>query len=153
LIELFSENFLSKVIKRLIGNHEIDAALKRLDELTQEENQMVNVQTMEIANRIDNRMEGNERSWFPNRIHAGHAGSIILTGSQLQQALSRWLSPESPPDPSTNHNIALGAHHVGTAAWIFKEDTYKKWMSTGSDSLLWIHGKRAPCPIPPPDAT
>ena len=81
-----------------------------------------------------------ERSWFPNRIRAGHAGLIILTGDQLRQNLRRWLSPQ---DPSTNHNIACDAHHKGTATWFFEGRTYKEWKSTDSDSLLWIHGKRA----------
>ena len=91
-----------------------------------------------------------ERSWFPNRIHAGHTGSIILTGDQLQQNLRRWLSPQ---DPSTNHNIACNAHHKGTANWFFEGRTYKEWKSTSSESLLWVHGKRVPCPILPPDST
>ena len=91
-----------------------------------------------------------ERSWFPNRIHAGHTGSIILTGDQLQQNLRRWLSPQ---DPSTNHNIACNAHHKGTANWFFEGKTYKEWKSTGSESLLWVHGKRVPCPILPSDST
>ena len=93
-----------------------------------------------------------ERSWFPNRIHAGHAGSIILLipGNQLRQNLRKWLSPQ---DPSTNHNIACNAHHEGTANWFFEGSTYCKWKSTGSESLLWIHGKRVPCPILSPDAT
>src|SRR5580658_6076484 len=34
-----------------------------------------------------------QRSWFPNRIHAGHAGSTVLTGDRLQQNLRTWLSP------------------------------------------------------------
>jgi hypothetical protein len=82
-----------------------------------------------------------ERSWSPNRIHTEHAGSIILTGSQLRQNLRRWLSPQ---DPSTNHNISCNAHHKGTATWFFEGRTYKEWKSTGSESLLWIHGKRVP---------
>ena len=79
------------------------------------------------------------RSWSLNRIHVGHAGSIILTGNQSRQNLRRWLLP---PDPSMNHNIACNAHHKGTATWFFEGRTYKEWKSTGSDSLLWIHGKR-----------
>jgi hypothetical protein len=80
-----------------------------------------------------------ERSWFSNCIHVGHAGSIILTGSQLRQDLRRWLSPT---DPSTSQNIACNAHHKGTATWFFEGRTYKEWKSTGSESLLWVHGKR-----------
>ncbi|KAF8497821.1 hypothetical protein F5888DRAFT_1578470, partial [Russula emetica] len=58
--------------------------------------------------------------------------------SQLRQDLRRWLSPQ---DPSTNHNIACNAHHKGTATWFFEGRTYNEWKSTGSESLLWIHGK------------
>ena len=82
-----------------------------------------------------------ERSWFPNCIHARHAGLIIILGDQLGQDLRRWLSP---PDPSTNHNIACSAHHKGTATWFFEGRTYKEWKSTGSEALLWVHGKRMP---------
>jgi hypothetical protein len=86
-----------------------------------------------------------KRSWSPNRIHARHADSIILTGNQLRQDLRRWLSP---PDPSTNQNIACNAHHEGTATWFFERSTYKEWKSTSSESLLWVHGKRAPLSHP-----
>jgi archaellum component FlaC len=82
-----------------------------------------------------------KRSWFPNRIHTGHTGSIIITGSQLRQDLHRWLSPQ---DPSTNHSIACNAHHMGTATWFFEGTAYKEWKSKSSESLLWIHGKRVP---------
>jgi hypothetical protein len=140
LIEPFSEKYLKKLIKKLIGYNDIEDALKRLDMLTQEEARMASAQLLKVANAIDDRVDRMERSWFPNRIHAGHAGSIILTGNQLRQDLRRWLSP---PDPSTNHNIACNAHHKGTATWFFEGRTYKEWKSTGSDSLLWIHGKRA----------
>ena len=87
-----------------------------------------------------NRME---RSWSQTCIRARLAGSITVTGNQLQQDLRRWLSP---PDPSTNHNIACNAHHDGTANWFFEGSFYKEWRSTGSSSLIWIHGKRVPLP-------
>jgi hypothetical protein len=69
---------------------------------------VIDSEVREIADDVDQV----RRSWSSNRIHAGHAGSIILTGNQLRQDLRRWLSP---PDPSTNHNIACKAHHKGTA--------------------------------------
>src|SRR5216684_7694601 len=72
--------------------------------------------------------------------HSFTIDSIIVTGNQLRQDLHRWLSP---PDPSTTHNIACSAHHEGTATWFFNGSTYKEWKSVGSESLLWIHGKRA----------
>jgi len=125
-----------------MGKNDIEDALKRIDGLTQEEARMASAQHLKIADEV-------KRS-SPNRTHAGQAGSINLTGNQLRQDLRRWLSP---PDPSTNHNIACNAHHKGTATWFFEGRTYKEWKSTGSESLLWIHGKRVPRPILPPDAT
>ena len=94
----------------------------------------------EVIQQTADGVDRMERSWFLNRIRTGHAGSIMLTGNQLRQDLHRWLAP---PDPSTNHNIACNAHHKGTATWFFEGSTYKDWKSTGSESLLWIHGKRA----------
>ena len=57
--------------------------------------------------------------------------------TELQEKLQKWLSP---PDPSTNHNIARKAHHEGTATWFFRGGIFKQWKS--SPSLLWVHGKR-----------
>lgn len=63
--------------------------------------------------------------------------SVSFTGKLTRQDLRRWLSP---PDPSTNHNIAHRAQHEGTAMWFFECEIYKKWKS--NPSLLWVHGKR-----------
>jgi len=60
---------------------------------------------------------------------------------QLQESIHTWLSP---PDPSPNHNIAGATYHERTAAWFFREgSTFQEWKETAS--LLWIHGKCAPC--------
>jgi archaellum component FlaC len=56
--------------------------------------------------------------------------------TELRENLQKWLSP---PDPSTNHNIARKAHHKGTASWFFQGSIFKQWKSS---PLLWIHGKR-----------
>jgi hypothetical protein len=91
------------------------------------------------------RLVGQEakRSSSPNCIEARYACSNILTGNQLRRDLRTWLSP---PDPSTNHNIACAAHHRGTATWFFQGSIYNEWKST--PSLLWIHGKRESHPTP-----
>jgi hypothetical protein len=78
-----------------------------------------------------------KRSWSLNRIGTRFVGSNIISGDQLRHDLRIWLSP---PDPSTNHNIACNAHHEGTATWFFRGSIYQDWKSKGS--LLWIHGKR-----------
>ena len=53
LIEPFPEKYLGKLIKKLIGNNEIEDALTRLDRLTREEAQMVDAQLLEITNRMN----------------------------------------------------------------------------------------------------
>ena len=65
-------------------------------------------------------------------------GLFILSVSQLREKAQQWLSP-SPPDPSTNHNIARKAHHNGTTSWFFQGGIFEEWKPS---SLLWVHGKR-----------
>ena len=66
----------------------------------------------------------------------------ILSDSQLRESIHKWLSP---PDPSTNHNIACGTYQKKPASWFFQGSIFQEWKSTGS--LLWVHGKRLPCPL------
>jgi archaellum component FlaC len=74
-----------------------------------------------------------------NLTSADYVVLLILSGNQLRESTHKWLSP---PDPSTNHNIACGTHHKKTASWFFQGGIYREWKATGS--LLWIHGKRLP---------
>jgi hypothetical protein len=60
-----------------------------------------------------------------------------IAGNQLLESLRKW---QSPPDPSTDHHIAGGRQHTGTAEWFIESDKCHKWKAAGS--LLWIHGKR-----------
>ncbi|KAF8495948.1 hypothetical protein F5888DRAFT_512217 [Russula emetica] len=113
-------------LKKLIGRTDLEDALKRLDRLTQEETRMAAAQVLKVANTIDDRMKD------------VHDGVDQMKGNQLRQDLRRWLSP---PDPSTNHNIACNAHHEGTATWFFRGSIYQDWKSTSSEPLLWIYGK------------
>ncbi|KAI9443759.1 hypothetical protein BJY52DRAFT_1157105 [Lactarius psammicola] len=71
-----------------------------------------------------------------NSFAAGSGVSNPCTGNQLRESLRRWVTP---PDPSTNHNIACDIHHGGTSEWFFQGKTIEEWKSTGS--LLWIYGK------------
>src|SRR6266852_5540427 len=83
-----------------------------------------------------------ERSSSPNLIDIDYRALCIISENQLREGIYKWLSP---PDPSTNHNIACGIHHKKTATWFFEGNIYQEWKSKGS--LLWVHGKRAPVPI------
>jgi archaellum component FlaC len=53
LIEPFSEKYLKKLVKKLIGNNDMEDALKRLDRLTQEEARMASAKLLEITTAID----------------------------------------------------------------------------------------------------
>jgi hypothetical protein len=77
-----------------------------------------------------------------NSTSADYVVLPILSGNQLRESTHKWLSP---PDPSTNHNIACGTHHKKTATWFFQGRTYQEWKATGS--FLWIHGKRLSVPF------
>ena len=84
-----------------------------------------------------------KRSSSSKLISADYPALHIMSENQLRENIHKWLSP---PDPSTNHNIACGTHHKKTATWFFQGRIFQEWKSTASPSLLWIHGKRAPCP-------
>ena len=98
-------------MKKLIGKKEMEDALKRLDKLTQDEARMAAAETLKLTH--------------------------VLVGNQVRENLRTWVTP---PDPSTNHTIACGIQHDGSAQWFFRGGIFSKWKSTGS--LLWIYGKR-----------
>jgi len=149
----------------LTGNREIEDSLERLDKLTQEEARMAAAEQLKMTHSVDGRVRGvggqvqdvrgdvqdvgdkvqhvddklDQASRSSSLDPDSHsAGSDNFTGNQLRDNLLRWLSP---PDPSTNHNIACKAHHNGTTQWFFQGSIFNEWKST--DAFLWVHGKRA----------
>ena len=94
-------------------------------------------ETRAVVQQAVNDVDQVKRSWSRSHIDTECEGSIFVSGSQLRDDLRKWLSP---PDPSTNHNIACDTRHKGTANWFFQGSIFKEWKSTGS--LLWVHGKR-----------
>ena len=68
---------------------------------------------------------------------SGCAVPNALVGNQVRESLRTWVTP---PDPSTNHAIACGIQHEGSAQWFFRGGMFLEWKSTAS--LLWIYGKR-----------
>ena len=50
--------FSEKYLKKLIGRTDIEDALKRLDRLTQEEARMAAAQVLNVANTVDDRVQG-----------------------------------------------------------------------------------------------
>jgi hypothetical protein len=60
-----------------------------------------------------------------------------LIGNRVREGLTQWVPS---PDPSTNHSIACGIQHDGSARWFFHGGIFSEWKSIGS--FLWIYGKR-----------
>ena len=178
------EYCLEKYVKKVLGNTEMEDALKRLDRLTQEEARMAAAENLKLTHTVDKRVEGvadqvagvdehmadvvDQVAGVDERV-AGVDDRVqqtakdvdemkrlsslnltstdcralpILSGNQLRKSVHKWLSP---PNPSTNHNIACGTHHKKTATWFFEGSIFQEWKSTGS--LLWVHGKRLPRPL------
>ncbi|KAI0269605.1 hypothetical protein BGY98DRAFT_297057 [Russula aff. rugulosa BPL654] len=131
---------LIKYGKRLLGKNDMEDALKKLDRLTQEEAQMTIAENLRATHAVDERVRGDtervldgvgnvndkvaevicvmkrvERSSSPNLVSPGLS---IISENQLRDCVHKWLSP---PDPSTNHNIACGTHHKKAATWFFQE--------------------------------
>lgn len=61
LTDLESEKYLNK----LIGKNDIEDALKRLDQLTQEEARMAIVEVLKVAQRVDDNVKVVKRMSFP----------------------------------------------------------------------------------------
>ena len=96
----------------------------------------------QIADDVDQE----KRSSSLDLVSTDYRTSRIISENQLREKIHRWLSP---PDPSTNHNIACDTQHKKIANWFFQGSIFREWKSTGS--LLWIHGKREHCPTSHPD--
>ncbi|KAF1993541.1 hypothetical protein P154DRAFT_625367 [Amniculicola lignicola CBS 123094] len=67
----------------------------------------------------------------------------ILTSEETKalNEILRWLAA---PDRSANHEQALSQHKPGTGKWFLNSVEYNTWFS-GSDPLLWLHGKAGCC--------
>ncbi|KAH9073579.1 hypothetical protein EDB83DRAFT_83863 [Lactarius deliciosus] len=120
-----------RYLKKLIGKKEIEDALKRLDKLTQEEARMVAAEILKLTHIVDNKV-----TTVVNGVQQLTNSIDNVTWNQVRESLRKWVTP---PDPSTNHNIACGIQHGGTAQWFFRGGIFGNWRSTAS--LLWIYGK------------
>jgi hypothetical protein len=121
-----------KYLKKLVGKKEIEDALKRLDKLTQHEAGMAAAEILRLTQIVDNKV-----TTVVNDVQQLAISIDDVKWNQVRECLRRWVTP---PDPSTNHNIACGIQHGGTAQWFFQGGIFRDWKLTGS--LLWIYGKR-----------
>ncbi|KAH8993115.1 hypothetical protein EDB92DRAFT_434648 [Lactarius akahatsu] len=134
-----------KFLKKLVGREDMEGALKRLDQLTQEEARMAVAQILKLTHSIeytiknvDGKVDAVLRDGKDAKVVLQQTSISIddLKWNQLRESLRRWVTP---PDPSTNHNLACDIRHGGTAEWFFQGNIFGEWNSVGS--LLWIYGK------------
>ncbi|KAN0141459.1 hypothetical protein V8E53_000704 [Lactarius tabidus] len=122
-----------KYIKRLTGRNDFEDALKRLDQLTQEEARMAAAEMLRFTHSIDDNVKG----VIERMKNSGVAiREVEIKWKQMEQDIRNWFSP---PDPSTNHNAACVVKNNIPPTWFFEAGIFKGWMSNGS--LLWVHGK------------
>jgi len=136
-----------KLVKKLLGENEVEAVLQRLDRLTLDEARTTAAQTLEVVYGlvqnmkvvIDDGKASIESVWDSLELIQQIASNINKSNrDKLQGDIQSWLSP---PDPWKNHNIACDSRHTGTARWFIGGDDFSKWKCSGPSSLLWIHGK------------
>ena len=108
-------------MKKIAARTEVADALERLGKLTQDI----------IATNVQNS--------YPPTATAVSARNSNTARQQLRVEIRRWLSPS---DPSINYNVAREARHEETAQWFLQSKNYTEWKSTGTGTLLWVHGKR-----------
>ncbi|KAH7186574.1 hypothetical protein BKA60DRAFT_474219 [Fusarium oxysporum] len=61
---------------------------------------------------------------------------ISLASDHRFAKIERWLSP---PDCSTNANLARKRRHPGTGAWLLNSPVFQEW-KLGSHQHLWLYG-------------
>ncbi|KAH9018556.1 hypothetical protein EDB85DRAFT_2294467 [Lactarius pseudohatsudake] len=134
-----------KFAKKLLGESEIESVLRRLDRLTQEEGRMTMTQTLEVVCGLVSTVKvvindgkvSVDGIWKALDMMQQIANDINkIKRDRLHRESRSWLSP---PDPSSNYNIARDIHQDGTATWFCEASVFAEWNAKGS--LLWIHGK------------
>ena len=133
------DNKVAGVDDRVAG---VDDRVARVDDRVAHVDDKV-VRVDDNVKGIDASVDQMRRSSSPNLISTDYQTLHVISEEQLRENIHKWLSP---PDPSTNHNIACDTHHKKAATWFFQGSMFRKWKSAAS--LLWIHGKRASCSIP-----
>ncbi|KAH9979687.1 hypothetical protein BJV74DRAFT_123610 [Russula compacta] len=129
-----------KFVKKLFGENKIEAILQRLDRLTLDEARATAAQSLEAVYGLVQSMRVivDDGNTLAEDVRNALEMMNQLRRDKLQHDVRKWLSP---PDPWKNHNIAREAQHVGTTTWFTQGKMFLEWKSSGSSSLLWIHGK------------
>ncbi|EMD37418.1 hypothetical protein CERSUDRAFT_123391 [Gelatoporia subvermispora B] len=149
--EQIKQGRLVAYVRKLMGNNDVEDALRKMERLNVEEAQMTGVETLRLVHYFMN-------SLIETMTNGGHIPTDSIRESldrledymaDMRQDITKlhreksviqqcriWLSP---PDPSTNHNMALSHYHQNSGRWLIESEQVRQWKT--STSLLWIHGK------------
>ncbi|KAH9069594.1 hypothetical protein EDB83DRAFT_2582831, partial [Lactarius deliciosus] len=130
-----------KFIKKVAGRTDLEDGMKKLDKLTSEEVAMASVQNLKITHTVDNKVTavGDGVKGVDEKVQVVGAnveaiGDMAQTIAEGGRSLFRNSSDlrkwQSPPDPSTNHNIAGDRQHEGSAEWFFESSQFENWNSS-----------------------
>ncbi|KAH9041041.1 hypothetical protein EDB85DRAFT_2140215 [Lactarius pseudohatsudake] len=148
-------------VQKVAGRTDLGDGPRKLDKLTNEEVAMASVQFVKVTHNIDNKVTGIDDGVrgvdvkvqvVNNNVKARRLQFYHLDGkatatevksiprqtaddvddarrNQLRDNLRKW---QSPPDPSTNHNIAGDRQREGIMGWVFESNQFESWKVTGS---------------------
>ncbi|KAN0132366.1 hypothetical protein V8E53_009792 [Lactarius tabidus] len=120
-----------RYIKRLAGRKDIENPLGELENVIEGEHYTATAQVLQDTSEL---RRGVEAVGTAVQQMARKCGEEER--NNIRKDTRNWFSP---PDPSTNHNIACNLYHAESATWLFGRGIFIDWMTTGS--LLWVHGK------------
>jgi len=126
-IKVLKENRIRRYFKSILGDTEIQDALKALRTLVEQEGQLVGTMTLNKSITISEDVRYIQKQF-------DEAAEAILMSDILT-----WLCA---PDSSPNFNTAYEAQQEcpETGGWLIDDERYQRW-KTEPRSCLWIHGK------------
>ena len=80
------------------------------------------------------------------RIDSGVKALLQNVDTERRTKILQWISSIPYED---NHDTASMGHTSGTGEWLLQHDTYIKWKTSRTCSILWLHGiRKRPISLP-----
>ncbi|EKM54837.1 uncharacterized protein PHACADRAFT_197262 [Phanerochaete carnosa HHB-10118-sp] len=130
--------------RALLGDKDVEDALKELDRLTAEELLAAAAQILDVVQSVDANVGliGNNVMKLGDDVEAvgNNVADLQATGAKslnlhLDKDIQDWLAP---PDPSQTHEERRTSHLTGTCMWFF-DSKFEEWKNS-NNGVYWIHG-------------
>ena len=92
-IDLSTQVYSEKYLKKLIGNTEAEDSLQRLDKLTQEEARMASAELLKITHRVEGKVKGVDDKVEDVRSDVQDVGGKVLNVDDKLDQVNRSSSP------------------------------------------------------------